>query len=183
MTIRSLMAMDAPREQCSIGPWPARDIGCSNSYLFRRFCVKLLPNTCVPICIRKPTRGDTTYFLLHQLAVIRQATENLHTYLAHVANEQQNTEQLLAASQSLRSHLNHRQVALITHALKHPGEKYFVETHQRTHGVVYQTARTDLLKLASLGLLHQGRSGRAFHFTAPDDLKERIAAFTLDGAT
>ena len=127
--------------------------------------------------------GDTTYFLLHQLAVIRQATENLHAHLAHVANEQQNTEQLLAASQSLRSHLNHRQVALLTHALKHPGEKYFVEAHQRTHGVVYQTARTDLLKLASLGLLHQGRSGRAFHFTAPDDLKERIAAFTLESAT
>lgn len=127
--------------------------------------------------------GDTTYFLLHQLAVIRQAIENLHAYLAHAAKERKNTEQRLAASQALRSQVNHRQVALITHALKHPREKYFVGAHQRTHGVVYQTARTDLLKLASLGLLNQGRSGRAFHFTAPDDLKDRIAAFTLKGKT
>ena len=90
--------------------------------------------------------------LLHQLTVIRQATANLHAYLAHVAIDQQNTELLLAAPQSLRSHLNHRQVALITHALKHLGEKYYVGACQRTHGVVYQTVRTDLLKLASLRL-------------------------------
>ena len=127
--------------------------------------------------------GDTTYFLLHQLGIIRQAIGNLHEYLARVAQEQKNTEQLFTASRSQRDRLNHRQIALITHALKHPGEQYFVEAHQRTHGVVYQTARTDLLKLVSLGLLNQGRSGRAFHFIAPDDLKERIAVFNAQSET
>lgn len=89
--------------------------------------------------------------------------------------EQQTTEKLLSASQALRARLNHRQIALITHALKHPGETYVIESHQRTHDVSYQTARTDLLALADLGLLNRSTSGRAFVFYAPADLQTRIA--------
>lgn len=118
--------------------------------------------------------NDTTYFVLHQLDTIRKAIAALHEYLARTAKEQRNTERLLAASPALRNRLNHRQVALLTHALKHPGETYRIDAHQRTHGVVYQTARADLLGLADLGLLVADRSGRALLFTAPNDLQARI---------
>lgn len=119
--------------------------------------------------------GDTTYFLIHQLETIRKAIAALHDYLARKSAEQRGTENLLATSPGLRARLNHRQTALLGHALKHPGAAYRVEGHQRSHGVVYQTARTDLLALAELGLLEQGRAGRAFVFIAPADLQQRIA--------
>jgi Fic family protein len=119
--------------------------------------------------------SDTTYFVLHQLEIIRKAVTALHRYLDRVVQEQRNTEHLLAAS---RSQLNHRQIALLTHALKQPGQKYLVEAHQRTHGVVYETARRDLLTLAELGLLIKSQAGRAFIFTAPRDLHTRIAKLT-----
>ena len=120
--------------------------------------------------------SDTTYFLLHQLETIRRAIALLHEYLARNIDARRATERLLAASPTLRTRLNHRQMALLTHALKHPGEAYRVEGHQRMHGVVYQTARTDLMTLAELGLLHKSRSGKAFVFTAPADLQGRLAA-------
>jgi hypothetical protein len=43
--------------------------------------------------------------------------------------------------------------------------------------VYYQTARTDLLGLAELGLLEKGKLGKAFVFTAPSDLQEKLGAF------
>lgn len=119
--------------------------------------------------------NDTTYFLIHQLEVIRKAISGLHEYLARKVAEQKMTEQLLAGSSKLRNRLNHRQLALITHALKHPGESYKIEAHQRSHAVVYQTARSDLLTLNELGLLEKQKAGRGFVFYAPANLKERIA--------
>lgn len=119
--------------------------------------------------------GDTTYFLIHQLATIRKAIQGLHDYLARKAKEQRGAERMLAESPALRARLNHRQKALLTHALKHPGTAYRIEDHQRTHAVVYQTARTDLLGLASLGLLEKVKEGRAFVFLAPEDLAARMS--------
>lgn len=118
--------------------------------------------------------NDTTYFLLHQLATIRKAIVALHEYLARKTREQQETERLLASAPKLRTRFNHRQVALLTHALKQPGEGYRVDAHQRSHGVVYQTARSDLLDLESLGLLERAKQGSAYVFFAPGDLRERL---------
>jgi hypothetical protein len=42
--------------------------------------------------------------------------------------------------------------------------------------VTTQTARTDLQKLAELGLLEQRKRGRAFVFYAPQDLMKRIGS-------
>jgi Fic family protein len=118
--------------------------------------------------------NDTTYFVIHQLDAIRKSIAALHDYLDQTIKEQRATGRLLASSPKVRETLNHRQVALLTHALKHPGERYRVEGHQRSHAVVYQTARSDLLSLAKLGLLEKTRAGRAFVFTAPEDLRKRI---------
>lgn len=119
--------------------------------------------------------NDTTYFLIHQLEVIRNAIQGLHEYLARKVAEQKSTERLLAGSGKLRSRLNHRQLALLTHALKHPGEAYKIEGHQRSHAVVYQTARSDLLGLSDLGLLEKQKIGKSFLFLVPRDLRENIA--------
>ena len=118
--------------------------------------------------------NDTTYFLLHQLTTIRRAIAALHQYLARKTSEQKVTERMLAASPKLRTRFNYRQVALLTHALKQPGEGYRVDAHQRSHSVVYQTARSDLLDLESVGLLERQKRGNAYVFFAPDDLRQRL---------
>ncbi|MBS1196974.1 MAG: fic [Proteobacteria bacterium] len=118
--------------------------------------------------------NDATYFAIHQLAIIRKAVQALLDYLERSNEEQRQTERLLSRSNDLRSRLNHRQIALLTHALKHPGDEYRVDSHQRTHGVVYQTARADLLDLTSLGLLAKTQIGKAYVFTAPADLQVQI---------
>lgn len=120
-------------------------------------------------------KNDTTYFLLHQLQTIRQAIAALHAYVERKSREQKETERLLAASPNLRGRFNHRQVALLNHALRNVGEAYRVDAHQRSHGVVYQTARRDLLELEALGLLEKTRQGNAFLFFAPPDLRDRLA--------
>lgn len=118
--------------------------------------------------------NDTTYFILHQLSVIGRAIEALYEYLARKTDEQRSAEQLLRHAPALADQLNYRQVAILTHALKHPGHAYTVESHRRSHRVTLQTARTDLLALAKLKLLEKGKRGRALVFYARSDLRARI---------
>jgi len=120
--------------------------------------------------------NDATYFVLHQLRVLVRSIADLHKYLERKAKELREAKQLLAGSARLGNWLNHRQLALLNHALKNPGFEYSFESHKRSHRIVYQTARTDLSQLAKLGLLHESKSGRTFVFLAPVDLRERMAA-------
>lgn len=120
-------------------------------------------------------RNDTTYFLLHQLQTIRQAIAALHAYVDRKVREHRETQLLLTRSTALRGRFNHRQIALLNHALRNSGEGYRVDAHQRSHAVAYQTARNDLLTLEELALLEKTRQGNAFVFYAPDDLRERLS--------
>ncbi|OYY92677.1 MAG: filamentation induced by cAMP protein fic [Hydrogenophilales bacterium 28-61-23] len=126
-------------------------------------------------------KNDTTYFLLHQLQTIRQAIAALHAYVAKKSREQQETERMLASSPNLRGRFNHRQTTLLNHALRNAGEAYRVDAHQRSHAVVYQTARQDLLALETMGLLEKTKQGNAFVFYAPADLRERLARLAQSG--
>lgn len=120
--------------------------------------------------------GDVTYFIIHQLGVIERAIDALHEYLRHKTGQQHGVEELLRRAPRLSSRLNHRQVALLGHALRRPGHAYTVESHRRSHRVTPQTARVDLQQLAALNLLEQTKRSRAFWFFAPDNLRERLAA-------
>lgn len=118
--------------------------------------------------------GDTTYFLIHQFGVIRQAVEALQTFLNDKTREMRATEKRLRSAE-LRDRFNHRQIALLGHALKHPDAAYTMESHRASHAVTYATARSDLLRLVEVGLLREGRQGRRFLFTVPEDLGARLS--------
>lgn len=119
--------------------------------------------------------NDLTYFLDHQLGVILEAIDDLHQYLSGKIQEQHESEEVLRHS-SLQGRLNHRQLAVLEHALKHPGHEYSIKEHQTSHGVVYQTARTDLLMLADqLRLLRKHKVGKKDVFIAPADLSRMIS--------
>ena len=116
--------------------------------------------------------NDLTYFIIHQAEIIRRAVRELHEYVARKSSE---TRTCLEALQK-HPELNHRQQALIAHAVRHPGFAYSIADHGARHGVVYQSARTDLLALAELSLLEHRKVGRAFVFVAPRDLESRLKA-------
>jgi Fic family protein len=116
--------------------------------------------------------NDTTYFLLHQLKVLRQAIDELHAYLKRKAQEVRDVESKLR----VRGDLNHRQLALLGHALRHPDARYTIEGHQTSHRVVYQTARTDLLGLVTAGFLDQSKTGKKLYFTPVRGLDRKLQA-------
>ena len=120
--------------------------------------------------------NDTTYFLLHQLTTIRRAIDTLHDYLDNKTRERNETEKLLAASPNLRARFNHRQIALINHALRTTGEGYRIDIHQHSHRIAYQTAHSDLMSLAKQGVLERAQQGKAYVFYSPVDLRERLSA-------
>lgn len=118
--------------------------------------------------------NDLTYFIVHQLGIVRRAIEDLHVYLAQKTQQQRETEAALKSS-ALNGSLNFRQIDLIRNALKNPGAEYTIKSHQTSHGISYQTARTDLLELSeSYKLLKKFKSGRADVFIAPPDLNETV---------
>ena len=118
--------------------------------------------------------NDTTYFIINQLSVIQQAIERLHTYLARKMQELKSAAQLLEKTK-LEGVLNYRQLALLEHALRNPSALYRIREHQNTHGVTYQTARTDLLKMSDeLNLLLKLKDGKTFIFLSPHDIRQRL---------
>lgn len=118
--------------------------------------------------------GDVTYFIVHQLDVVRKAIERLHAYLLKKTQELRETEAALHDSR-LHGKLNHRQLALLKHAMRNPGAQYTVRSHQTSHGVTNQTARTDLCQLSdTYGLLARTKQGRTDVFIAPIDIAQRI---------
>lgn len=117
--------------------------------------------------------NDTTYFVLHQLNVIDWAIRDLHAYLARKQDEMRQVESLMRDARNF----NHRQRALLGHAVRHPGFVYTFESHSNSHKVVLATARTDLLGLLESGLLEEiPKRGHARAFRAPGDIAERLQA-------
>jgi len=121
--------------------------------------------------------GDTTYFLLHQTEVILSGLSALHQYLQQKQQEQAQLHSKLRTLQTREKQLNHRQTALLAHALKRPDEYFTIESHQRSHQIAYATARADLLSLAALGLLNEStHGGRKKVFYPAPDIRQRLDA-------
>jgi Fic family protein len=114
--------------------------------------------------------NDLTYFIIYHLDIIRQAITTLHEYI------ERKTKKLREMENQLRgiAILNHRQRALISHALRHPRQRYTFKSHQISHNVVYQTARTDLLDMEKRGLLTSQKIGKTWYFTSVNELEEKL---------
>lgn len=114
--------------------------------------------------------NDLTYFIIAQTKVIRRAIVELHRYI----------DQKTAEIRDIESHMraldlfNHRQVQIIRHALKHLNQRYTFSSHQTSHNIAYQTARTDLLGLVGKGVLEQRKRGKELVFLVPEDISERL---------
>jgi Fic family protein len=117
---------------------------------------------------------DATYFILYQLRVLLRAIEELHHYLARKSSELHQAEELVRRLSAEHADFNHRQLALINHALRTPHARYTIASHQRSHSVTYETARTDLMKLEDSGLLDRRKTGRTFVYAPHRDIRDRL---------
>lgn len=114
--------------------------------------------------------NDVTYFIVYQLDVIRRAIRSLRRYLTRKSDE---IAQLERAMRGVAG-LNHRQLAILSNALRDPDTYFTFVGQKRLHRVAYQSARTDLLGLETLGLLKKVQVGRTFEFWPVDGLEGRI---------
>ena len=124
--------------------------------------------------------NDVTYFLDYNLQVILRALGELEEYLERKVNQIKDERSLLDQAGFAES-LNHRQLALLGSMRTNPDLLYTIESHRRSHGVTYQTARTDLLQLAELHLLKPGKSGRKFIFRLTQDFERRLRELAEGG--
>ena len=114
--------------------------------------------------------NDLTYFILYHLNVIQRAVKALHDYINMKIREMREIEASLRGV----TLFNHRQRALVGHALRHPQQIYTIQSHQTSHGVVYETSRRDLMELHERGLLSKWKSGKTWLFMPTEDLEERL---------
>ena len=118
--------------------------------------------------------NDLTYFIVHQVDVILRALSDVETYIEKKIEQTREVERMLKQS----TDLNHRQLSLLAHAIRHPDAEYTIRSHTTSHSVAYATARADLFRLAELGFLERRRIGKkTFVFRTPPSLVECIRSF------
>jgi Fic family protein len=116
--------------------------------------------------------NDTTYFVLSQLGILRKALEALHDFVRLKMRAMSRAQKILRQSHAF----NHRQLALLGHAMQHPDAVYSATSHATSHDVSSVTGRADLNDLVRAGLLLAVRAGTGFIYTVPSDMEERLEA-------
>ncbi len=114
--------------------------------------------------------NDLTYFILYHLNVLIRALDQVRDYIERKTKELKELEEELQGMATL----NHRQRALISHALRNPRHEYTIYSHGNSHNVVHQTARTDLNNLVERSLLSKTKIDRVWFYKPTPDLSEKL---------
>jgi Fic family protein len=118
--------------------------------------------------------GDLTYFVHHQLEVLRRAAD---AFDRHLERKQAEQGEARTGLEQVAGDLNHRQRELLRGAVEDDGGRTVAVTpYARRFRVSDQTARNDLNDLAGQGMLLRERAGRRHVFRVPADLTERLKA-------
>lgn len=115
--------------------------------------------------------GDLTHFFIYHLDVVNRAIRDLHEYLADKAAQ---LRTMTHAIQAVPGEYNHRQLALLEHAIKESQAVFTRRSHARSHHISGETARHDLMDLEDRGLLERFKVGRQFAWAPVADLQERL---------
>ncbi len=103
--------------------------------------------------------NDLTYFYNYNLKMLSRALEGFRKYISKQISNKTN----IYALQKIKD-INERQVEIIFKIQKEKHKMFTIKEVQNTYNIVYQTARTDLLKLEKLGFLFQKKSGKKLLF-------------------
>jgi len=99
--------------------------------------------------------NDLTYFVNYQVKTLDLAFTSLQEYIKRKVAEKKQLRGFLQSDQ-----LNQRQVAILQELMTDPDAVWTIREAQHRYGVVYDTARLDLLHLEKLGLLDKRREGK-----------------------
>ena len=105
--------------------------------------------------------NDVTYFINYNIEAIDEAFNAMQEYIARRQKEQEEAANLIRGTRDI----NLRQAQILKDALKRPDTPITIAGVVGTYAVVYQTARTDLLHLVTLGYLERHKVRKQFVFT------------------
>ncbi len=100
--------------------------------------------------------NDLTYFVLYMSHVTCQAIDELKKYYDKKLKE---ADEIKSAAKKI-AELNERQVALLSYFKTNKDKVTTIKRHQTVHGIVYETARQDLLSLQDKGLIVDMMKGK-----------------------
>jgi len=104
--------------------------------------------------------NDLTYFINYNLDAIEEALHDTEQYISRKQKEQAEAMKLLHEIRNI----NMRQADILKRLMKSPEKPILISEVVSIYGVVYQTARNDLLHLAKLGYLEKIQAKRKFVF-------------------
>lgn len=113
--------------------------------------------------------NDLTYFIDYNLKCLDCALENLQNYIKRKVMEKQNLFYLIK-----NENVNERQAELLRGLIIDNKKGYTIKEIQTKFGIVYQTARTDLMGLQALGYLEEKKFGIKLIFFKSDDFDKRL---------
>ena len=104
--------------------------------------------------------SDVTYFLQYNLSCINEALADLLKFLEKQQEVQGATKAIIRKIREI----NPRQANILREMMEHSDEYFTIRQVMLTYNTVYQTARTDLMRLASLGYIIQEKRGREYMY-------------------
>lgn len=104
--------------------------------------------------------NDLTYFIDYNLSAIEEA---LHDTEEYVDRKQKGQTEALRLIKSIKG-INLRQAEILKEFIRDPDKTFAIIEIMGTYGVVYQTARNDLLDLSALGYLEKIKVEKKFLF-------------------
>lgn len=119
--------------------------------------------------------NDLTYFIHYNLKSMDLALRSLKEYLQRKIEEKKSIFHLVH-----NTNLNERQAVIIKEMIIDEHRFYTIKEVQESFDVVYQTARTDLMKLAQEGFLEERNQGRKMIFLRAKGFDDKISKLKLN---
>ncbi len=103
--------------------------------------------------------NDLTYFLIYNLECMTKALDEFNKYVNRKVAGKREFLDLIKSGK-----INERQAQILREFKEEPSKTMSIKEVESRFGVVYQTARTDLLDLVGKGFLNQTSSGKKMLF-------------------
>lgn len=113
--------------------------------------------------------NDLTYFIDYNLKSLELAMLSLQKYIQRKVLEKKNLIHLIQ-----HENINERQAELLKNLIIDNQKSFTIKEVQNKFGVVYQTARVDLLSLQSLGYIKEKKLGKKLIFFREEDLDSKL---------
>jgi Fic family protein len=113
--------------------------------------------------------NDITYFIHYNLRSMDLSLKSLQKHIRKKVKEKQYLFNIIK-----KEDINERQAELLKKLLIDGRRRLTIKEVQTTFGVVYQTARTDLLHLQNLGYITGKKMGKKLIFFKSDDFEEKL---------